>query len=442
MKEQIIQFGTGNFLRAFADEFVDTMNKKGLLDAGIVTVQSTDSQTGKTINSQNGKYHILVRGIKDGKKVCELTEISSISRCINANEEFGKVCELAHNPDIKIIISNTTEAGICFDPSCKFDSAVVKSFPAKITKLMYGRFKCGYDGFTVICCELIDNNAQLLKKYVLEYARLWNLEDEFSQWVEEKNSFHNSLVDRIVSGFPKDEYSRICSEYNIDDKLLDVAEPYHFWAIEGNLENILPLNEADINAVWTNDITPYKKRKVRLLNATHTLLVFPSMLMGIECVKESMGNPLLRSFADECMYSYTIKTLSDTAETREYIKSVIERFENPYISHRWQSISLNSVSKFKSRVLPIIYDLISLGEKVPMHFSFSLACLIFWYKTREASDEKENIEIIKSGTLDEILRDSRFWGKSLEFLSEDVEKCYKKLEQTDAQETLKWIMSL
>lgn len=206
-----------------------------------------------------------------------------------------------------------------------------------------------------------------------EYAKLWSLGEDFSEWIESENIFCNTLVDRIVTGYPKEEAQRLFSEIGYTDKLLDTAEPYHLWVIEGNYENELPLQKAGLNIIWTNDVKPYKKLKVRILNGSHTSLVFPSMLCGAQTVKESLEDKYLSAFLNTCLFDYILPTLGDTEENRRFANATLERFSNPYIKHMWKSISLNSVSKFTARVLPTTTDYIDKNNALPKPLLFSLA---------------------------------------------------------------------
>ena len=288
MKETILQFVTGNFLRGFADYFINELNEQGLYDGKIVVVSPTNSKSVDKINAQNGRYNLILRGVDNGNEVCERTEIESISRAVNPYSDFDAFLSLAKISDLRFVISNTTEAGICFDNSCKITDKPAVSFPAKLTQFLYERYKAGLNGFVILACELIDNNGKEVKKCVLKYARLWDLGDDFISWIESENMFCNTLVDRIVTGYPKDEAELIFDEIGYRDDLLDTAEPYHLWVIEGDFEDELPLQKAGFNVIWTDNVKPYKKMKVRILNGAHTSLVFPSLLCGVESVGESL----------------------------------------------------------------------------------------------------------------------------------------------------------
>lgn len=441
MKEKIIQFGAGNFLRAFADYFIDKLNKDNLFDGKVVIVSPTNSKTVEKINSQQGKYNLYIRGISDNKEICNRIQIDSISRAINPYMDFDSYISLAHNQDFRYIISNTTEAGIIFSQDDKFNDRPAKSFPAKLTQLLFERYKLNLDGFIIFACELIDNNADVLKECVLKYADLWQLGDDFTKWICNNNHFCNTLVDRIVTGYPKDEAQSLCEEIGFDDKLLDTAEPYHLWAIEGDFENELPLKKAGLNVIWTDDIKPYKKMKVRILNGCHTSLVFASLLCGISTVKQSLDDDDLHKFLNLCMFDYILPTLGDTEENRAFANAVFERFANPYIKHMWKSISLNSVSKFNARVLPTIIDYINKNNAVPKPLAFSLACLIEYYKNNEVNDSENAVNYIREHNIENILSNTDIWDYDLSMLAEIVNESLIKIHKEGIREALRWAMS-
>lgn len=441
MKEKIIQFGTGNFLRGFADYFVDKLNKENLFDGKVVIVSPTDSKTVDTLNAQDCKYNLYLRGIENGKEICERTEINTISRAINPYRDFEEYLSLAENPDFRFIISNTTEAGIAFSGEDKFTDRPAKSFPAKLTQLLYARFQAGLDGFVIFPCELIDNNAKGLQRFVLRYAQQWTLGEDFFHWIITENKFCNTLVDRIVTGYPEGEVDSLCGEIGYEDKLLDTAEPYHLWVIEGDFEAELPLQKAGFNVIWANDVSPYKKMKVRILNGAHTSLVFPSMLCGIETVKESIEDEDLNKFLNTCLFQYILPTLGDTEENRQFASAVLERFANPYIKHLWQSISLNSVSKFTARVLPTIMDYADKNHTLPKALVFSLACLIEYYKTNEVNDDKTAAEFIKNSSVKDILSNAKIWGSDLSIMLDLTEEGIDKIHTVGIREAVKWAMS-
>ncbi len=441
MKETIIQFGSGNFLRGFAEQFIHILNEKGLYDGKIVIVQPTKGGKAGIINEQKGRYNLFLRGIKNSEEVCEHTEIHSVSRGVDPYADFSSYLTLAENPDIRFIISNTTEAGIEFDESCAFCDKPALSFPGKLTQLLYHRFEMGLDGFVFLPCELIDSNGDELKKCVLKYAGFWNLGADFINWIEHKNIFCNTLVDRIVTGYPKDEAKELGKIIGYDDKLMDTAEPFHLWVIEGDFENELPLKKAGINAVWTYDVSPYKKMKVRILNGSHTSLVFPSLLCGTETVKDSLDDETIRAFLNACLFGYILPAVGETEENLAFAKSVIERFSNPYIKHLWKSIALNSVSKFSVRVLPTILDYAETNGILPKPLVFSLACLIEYYKTNEPQDNEKTVCFIKENSITDILSNEELWGENLSRTANLVTESIDRIHTDGIREAIKWAIS-
>ena len=440
MKETVIQFGEGNFLRAFADAFIDKMNKNGLYDGRVVIVKPTPRGNLNAFKEQGNVYNLLVRGNKDGKTVSDIEEIRSISRCINPYTEFEDYIALAHNPDFRFIISNTTEAGIAFDKSCKITDKPALSFPAKLTQLLYERYRAGLNGFVLLPCELIDSNGDELKKCVLKYAELWGLEKEFIDFAENENTFCNTLVDRIVTGYPKGEAETICKKNGFDDKLLDTAEPYHLWAIEGDFESELPLKRAGFNVIWTDDIAPLKKRKVRLLNGAHTVTVFPALLSGLETVGDCLSDSDISAFLKHFLFGCALKVIGESEENSEFASAVLERFSNPFIRHQLTAIALNSVSKFSVRVLPTAIDYNNKYGEYPKSAAFSLAALIYYYKNNAPNDEKALVDFIKSNSV-EAITDSNIFSSDISEMKEEVLTSYKMIENGKIREGLLWAIS-
>ena len=441
MKETVLQFGTGNFLRGFADYFFDALNKQGLYDGKIVVVSPTNSKAVEKINSQNGRYNLLLRGIENGKEVSSINEIDSINRAINSYDNFDAFLSLAKNPDLRFIISNTTEAGICFDNTCKITDKPADSFPAKLTQFLYQRYKAGLNGFVIFACELIDNNGKELEKCVIKYAEKWELGKDFITWIKSENTFCNTLVDRIVTGYPKDEAELIFDEIGYRDNLLDTAEPYHLWVIEGDFEDELPLQKAGFNVIWTDNVAPYKKMKVRILNGSHTSLVFPSLLCNVETVGESLKDEQLNAFLKTCLFDYILPMLDDTDEIKSFANAVLERFSNPYIRHLWKSISLNSVSKFTARVLPTVNDYIDKKNLMPKPLVFSLACLIEYYKANEVTDSEYAVDYIKNNDIKSILSNTALWGQDLSGMQDYVNESLERIHRDGIREAIRWSMS-
>lgn len=438
MKETIIQFGTGNFLRGFFCDFINTMNNKGFYDGKIVIVQPTKGGKTEIINSQKGEYNLYLRGIQNGKEVCEHKIIKSVSRGVDPYNDYDEYLKLAENPDIRFIVSNTTESGIEFNENCDFYDKPALSFPGKLTQLLYHRYVNSLNGFVILPCELIDNNGDSLKNCVLKYAQLWNLGEGFIEWVNNENSFCNTLVDRIVTGYPKDEAEKLNAEIGYEDKLLDTAELFHLWVIEGDFEDELPLKKAGFNVVWTDNVKPYKKMKVRILNGAHTSLVFPSLLCGVETVGESIADKQLNNYLDTCLSKYILPVLGDNDENSSFANAVLERFANPYIKHSWKAISLNSVSKYSVRVLPTLLDCIEITNNIPKPLAFSLACLIEYYKTQSPQDNESVVSFIKDSDLMSILSNVKLWGQDLSNLYDVVNESLDKIHNLGIREAITW----
>lgn len=437
MKETIIQFGEGNFLRGFFDCFLDSMNKSGLYDGKAVVIQPRSGGKCALLNEQGCRYNLLVRGIENGEIRQEHSLIESISRGIDPYKNFDEYIKLADSPDFRFIVSNTTEAGIQFDPECSFDDKPCKSFPGKLTQLLYRRYKNGLDGFIFLPCELIDSNGDELKKCILKYAEFWKLEDGFADWINSENIFANTLVDRIVTGFPSDETAELYPE----DKFIDTAEFFHLWVIEGNFENELPLKKAGFNVIWTDDAKPYKKIKVRILNGAHTSMVAGAILSGIETVGECMADKTVSEFLSKCMNEEILPTIGDNEESRKFANDVFDRFRNPFIKHKLRSIALNSVSKFSVRVLPTILEYKEQNGVCPKVLTLSLAYLLYFYKNDIPDDSESVIEAVKSGSIAEILSNKNLWQCDLSDMTENVEKYYAKINELGAKGAMEWILS-
>ncbi len=441
MKETIIQFGTGNFLRGFADYFIHKMNEAELYNGKIVVVQPTKGGKAQLINEQDGVYNLYLRGIENGEKVCEHTEIHCVSRAVDPYGDYDTFLNLAHNPDMRFIISNTTESGIEFDENCSFSDKPALSFPGKLTQLLFERYKSNLSGFIILPCELIDNNGAELKKCVLKYAEYWALGEDFEEWLNNENIFSNTLVDRIVTGYPKDEAESIINEIGYEDKLLDTAEIFHLWVIEGDFENELPLKKAGFNVIWTNDVTPYKKMKVRILNGAHTSTVFPALLCGIETVGDCLKDELISEFLKTNLNKYILPVLGSTDEAKAFADAVMERFANPYIHHLLKSIALNSVSKFSVRVLPTVVDYKKMFGEYPKTFALSLQALIIYYKNNDVFDSESAVEFIRCNTLEKILGNESLWGIDLSGMIELVNEAGKRIEKNGIREAIKWALS-
>ena len=437
MKETVIQFGEGNFLRGFFDCFLHVLNEQGLYDGKAVVVQPREGGKCASLGEQNCEYNLYLRGLDNGEIKKEHYLVKSISRAIDPYKSYDEYLSLADNPDFRFVVSNTTEAGIAFDSACAFSEKPCKSFPGKLTQLLYRRYKNGLDGFIFLPCELIDNNGAELKKCIIKYAEYWGLESEFIDWVNNENVFANTLVDRIVTGYPDDETA---VNYP-DDKFLDTAEIFHLWVIEGDFENELPLKKAGFNVVWAEDVSLYKKIKVRILNGAHTSLVAGALLSGIETVGEAMKNELTNAFLNKCMSEEILPTIGETVESLSFAKSVFDRFSNPFIKHKWRSIALNSVSKFSVRVLPTILEYKEMYGRYPKCLTMSLAYLIYFYKNGNPEDAQGVIDVMKNESIDVILGNIDLWQADISEMAGIVTEYYYKIQILGAKEAMEWILS-
>ena len=420
--EKVIQFGEGGFLRGFVDWMLQKLSDNGSFDGSVVVVQPIENGMCDMLTAQNCTYTHLIRGVEG----VEATKIDVISRCVKPYADFEGFLALAENPDFRFVVSNTTESGIEFSSSDKFEDAPPKTFPAKLTRLLYKRYTLGLGGFIFLPCELIDRNGDNLKKCVLSYCDLWNLGDGFKKWVNEENVFTNTLVDRINTGYPKDE----AEELGYNDNMLNTSEVFHLWVIETDhdLESELPFASAGLNVIVTPDkLEMYRTRKVRILNGAHTSLVPYALLSGFDTVRSCVVDDTMRRHIEKCVFEEIIPTLDlPRDELVEYAKSVITRFENPYIKHYLSAIALNSVSKFKVRVLPSILEYIKRFNKMPETLIFAFAKLIDFYRTDMSNDSAEICAYMKTAPLADILKNSELWGQDLSFLLAEVEKYVNK----------------
>jgi tagaturonate reductase len=390
---KVLQFGEGNFLRAFADWMINVMNRQGLFKGNVVVLQGVAKGLEETINNQEGLYTVLLRGIDNASsKICKEI-VTCVDKCINPYQRFDECLKYAASEELRVIISNTTEAGISYVPEDKLTDMPPSSFPAKLTVLLYRRYKTfGGDlskGFIILPCELIDRNGDNLKSIIMQYCEDWGLEKQFIYWVENANHFLNTLVDRIVTGFPKDEIQNIYSELGYIDELVVAGELFHLWVIEGDikLSEEIPLHKAGLNVIWTHNLALYRERKVRILNGAHTMTALAAYLKGLDTVGDCLKDKLTEKFILHGIYKEIIPTLSLTEkELQSYADSVLERFANPYVKHSLLSISLNSVSKFKTRVLPSLISYMNKFRSIPKVLAFSFAALIVFYRGTDIRD--------------------------------------------------------
>lgn len=382
--ERVMQFGEGNFLRAFVDYFFDCANEKVDWNGKVVLVQPIAAGLTELINEQEGLYTLYLRGSEKGQKVDAKRVISSVSRCINPYESFDEVLKLAVSDDLEYIVSNTTEAGIVHESESKFDQCPPISFPAKLTRVLYERYKAGKPGVVILSCELIDNNGKELLKCVNQYIDDWGLEEGYREWINKENIFCSTLVDRIVPGRVRDpkEVEKMEEENGYHDELIDVGEVFGVWIIEGpkELEDRLPFKKAGLNVHVVDDVTPYKKRKVRILNGAHTGFVLGAYLSGQDIVRDCMENETIKGFMNKMLYDEIIPTLPlDKQDLMEFAEAVSDRFNNPFVNHELMSISLNSTSKWKARNMPSFLEYIEEKGEIPTCLAMSLAAYIAFY---------------------------------------------------------------
>lgn len=441
--ERILQFGSGNFLRGFTGWMIDKMNKQSVFNGSIVILQSTSKGKVEALNNQDGLYTLYSQGSVEGHPVKEHEIISSTSRGINAQTDCDDYLALATRPELRFIFSNTTEAGITFDERDQLADHPQQSFVGKLTAFLYCRYQAFSGdrdkGLIILPCELIEENGEKIKRIILKFADHWGLARGFSEWIHEANTFCNTLVDRIVPGYPKKQVEKVTEEIGYKDELLVVAEPYHLWVIEGPawLKEEFPAEEAGLNVKIVEDITPFRTRKVRILNGTHTAMTPVAYLYGIDTVGDSLRNPQVRQFIEGFIAEECIPVLNlPEDELVEYKKEVIDRFENPFVQHYLADIALNAIAKFKTRNLPTLIEYVENYGVVPKKIAFTLSAWIAFYRGKRGEhninlvDDTYVLELFKkqwslyNGTeislqniATSILGDTTLWGQNLNDIS-------------------------
>ncbi|MFA9188163.1 tagaturonate reductase [Flavobacterium sp. FBOR7N2.3] len=430
---KVVQFGEGNFLRAFVDYAFQRLNNEVDFNAGIAVVQPLAGGMVDMINDQDGLYTLFMNGIKKGEKIQDIQLISNIVKAINPYSNFADYLALAKEEELQFIVSNTTEAGIEFVNTDTPDMQPPASFPAKLTVLLYERFKHfngdAAKGLTIIPCELIDYNSEALKKCILQYVDLWKLEDAFKTWVSDACTYHSTLVDRIVPGYPRAEIEDYNNKLDYQDNLIVAAEPFFLWAIEGgdDLKAKLPFHKTDLNVKIVDDIRPFKMIKVRILNGAHTAMVPVSLLYGNKLVMETVNGGFTGPFVDNVISEISETLPMDKNEITAYAEEVMDRFKNPFIKHALADIALNSISKFKVRVLPSLLGYYNATKQLPTSLTFSLACLIQFYKgtwNNEALPVKDTPELVEEfkkawelkdldAVVASVLSNTAFWDEDL-----------------------------
>ena len=471
--ERVLQFGEGNFLRAFVDYFIDILNETCHFNSKVVLCQPIAQGLAGMINEQEGLYTLYLRGFENGKKVNDKRVISAVSRCIDPYADYQALLDCAKNPDLRYIASNTTEAGIVFDPACGFDDAPPASFPAKLTRFLYERFRLfGGEkgkGFVMLSCELIDHNGHELQKCVEQYIDLWKLEDDFRGWVQAENIFCSTLVDRIVTGYPRTEAEALNQENGYEDNLLDTGEIFGFWVIEGPafLKEELPFEKAGLPVMIVDDHTPYKQRKVRILNGAHTSMVLAAYLSGQNIVRNCMDDAVISGFMEKAIQQEIIPTLTlPKEELAGFAAAVTERFKNPFIDHALLSIALNSTSKWKARVLPSFKGYIEKTGSLPACLTVGLAAYIQFYhgdrltdkgleakrgdETYLVNDDRFVLEFFETHKADDnktlasaVLSNEKFWGEDLSKvagLTDAVAGYLDQIQQQGMYETMKGVL--
>ena len=384
---RIIQFGEGNFLRAFVDWIIWNTNQKTAFNAGVTVVQPIDRGMVDVLNSQDGLYHVNLQGIDKGEVVDSIQMVDVINSGLDPYSQFDEYMALAENPDIRFVISNTTEAGIAFDPACRLEDRPASSYPGKLTQLLFRRYRHfegdPAKGLIILPCELIFLNGKELKKCIYQYIELWQLGEGFKTWFEQACGVYCTLVDRIVPGYPKDTIGQIHERIGYDDKLVVKGEIFHLWVIEApqSVAEEFPADKAGLNVLFVPSEAPYHERKVTLLNGPHTVLSPTGYLSGLDTVRECVEDPEIGKFVRKVMYEELLETLNlPKEELVAFADSVLERFQNPYVKHFVTSIMLNSFPKYKTRDLPGLKTYLERKGELPKGLVLGLAAIITYYK--------------------------------------------------------------
>ena len=399
---KVLQFGEGNFLRAFVDYMIDIANEKTDFNGSIVLVKPIAFGSLDRFHEQDCRYTVILRGLEDGQRVEKTRLITSVSDAVDAVSEYDKYAAYAREASLRFIVSNTTEAGIVLDREDSFDACPPRSYPGKLTKFLFERAEAfGYapdKGLIILPVELIDDNGIMLKKCVLELAKIWNLGDKFISWLEKACVFTSTLVDRIVTGYPRDDAEQLWQTLGYEDQLLDTAEPFGLWVIESakDISAELPLPACGLPVIYTDNQKPYKQRKVRILNGAHTSFVPAAFQMGYDIVLDAMNDPLVAGFMHDTLHEEVIPTLTlPKDDLLSFADAVTQRFRNPFIKHALLSICLNSVSKWRARCMPSLLIYQQQTGKLPPRLTFSLAALISLYRGGTLKDGK--LECLRDG---------------------------------------------
>ncbi len=407
--ERVLQFGGGNFLRGFVDWMIHSLNEQGLFNGSVVVVKPTEHGDYQELDNQDGLFHVVLDGVRDGESISEITLVESISRTVHPYRDWGDFLDTARQSGMRYIVSNTTEAGIAFSEKDRFEDEPPAEFPAKLTRWLYERYQffSGSEtrGCIILPCELIENNGTALQEAVINYIKLWELEPGFEKWVLEHNYFYNTLVDRIVSGYPESRAEEIVETTGYKDPMMVAGEIYHSWVISGHpvLQSEWRFEETDLNVKFVDNISDYRELKVRILNGAHTALVPVGYLAGYRTVDACLTNKSIETFLSKMLSEEIKPTLKalPPEEVDTFISQVLDRFRNPVLDHQLLDISLNSFSKFKTRLLPSLKDYISIHEAVPDRIIFALTSLMLFYRGEYQDeeiplrDDRRNIEFAR-----------------------------------------------
>lgn len=393
-KIKIMQFGEGNFLRAFVDWIIQDLNDKKAIDAGVVVVQPMPFGRVEDLAKQDCLYTLRLEGLIDGEKVKKSEVINVIGDTINPYVQYDKLLEYGRSEDLETIISNTTEAGIALDETDTDFAVCPKSYPGKLLALLkarYEKFNGAKDkGLAIVPCELIDNNGDELKKCLIELAKINKFDEKFIDWVANCNHYTSTLVDRIVPGYPRNEIEDIQKETGYVDNNIVKGEIFHLWVLkkEPHVQKVLPADKTGLNVIFADDIKPYKQRKVKILNGSHTALVPVAYLCGIDTVGEAVNDPEIGKFVHDFIFEEvnpTIKLPQD--QMIAFANSVLDRYKNPFIRHELMSIALNSTTKFKTRLLPTLVDYVEKYGILPQRLLFSYAAIAVFHQGKRGGED-------------------------------------------------------
>lgn len=389
---KVLQFGEGNFLRAFIDWFIQELNDKADFNGDVCVVQPLPFGRLEELRKQDGLYTLLLEGVSNGQLIQQKQIIDVLSDFINPYEDWNSYLEYAKSTDLKIILSNTTEAGILYDSSDLDETKTSPTYPGKLLTFLKKRFDTfhgSYDsGLYILPCELIDHNGDTLKEVLNKLSKDRHYSDSFIEWLNHANYFYNTLVDRIVPGYPKNQIEQLQKENGFIDNNIVKGEIFHLWVIEGNssIKDILPIDKANLNILVTDNVKPYKERKVKILNGSHTCMVPIAYQYGVRAVNEMMNTEYLKNW----LFTFLQKEVCPTIqlpqnEIEQFTNDVMERFANPTIYHELLTISLNSMTKYKTRILPSAISYYEMTQKLPTYSLFSLASLFVMYSLKDES---------------------------------------------------------